>query len=77
MNENNAGTGERNYARTTTVVGPVLLTALQAAEMLAVGRTSVYELIAAGDLETVHIGRSMRIPAESVHAFVAVRRCRP
>ena len=44
--------------------------------MLSVGRTSVYELIATGDLETVHIGRSMRIPADSVHAFVALRRRR-
>ena len=45
--------------------------------MLSVGRTSVYELIATDDLETVHIGRSMRIPADSVHALVALRRRRP
>jgi excisionase family DNA binding protein len=76
MSENNADTGERGHAAATVVV-PLLLTALQAAEMLSVGRTAVYELIASGDLETVHIGRSMRIPADSVHAFIALRRRRP
>ena len=76
MNENNADVGERDHA-TRTVGGPLLLTALQAAQMLSVGRTSVYELIATDDLETVHIGRSMRIPADSVHALVALRRRRP
>jgi excisionase family DNA binding protein len=76
MNDNNAHTGERNHA-TTTVSEPLLLTAIQAARLLSVGRTTVYELVAAGDLETVHIGRSMRIPADSVHAFVELRRGRP
>ena len=76
MNDHNADRGERNHA-TMTVVEPLLLTALQAAEMLSIGRTAVYELIATGDLETVHIGRSMRIPADAVHAFVALRRRRP
>ena len=33
MNDNNADTGERDHA-TTTVVGPLLLTALQAAQLL-------------------------------------------
>lgn len=75
MNDNKADVGERDHT-STTVVGPLLLTALQAAEMLSVGRTTVYELIATGDLETVHIGRSMRIPTDSVHALVALRRRR-
>ena len=76
MNDNNADIGERDHA-TPTAGGPLLLTALEAAQLLCVGRTSVYELIATGDLETVHIGRSMRIPADSVQAFVALRRRRP
>jgi excisionase family DNA binding protein len=74
MNNVNADTGNHT---TTTVGGPLLLTAVQAAKMLSVGRTTVYELVAAGDLETVHIGRSMRIPADSVHAFITLRRRRP
>jgi len=75
MNDDSTNTGERNHAA-TTAVGPLLLTVRQVAEMLSVGRTSVYEFIAAGDLETVHIGRCMRIRSDSVHRFVAVQRRR-
>lgn len=50
---------------------PLLLTVLEVAGLLGVGRTTVYELISAGDLEVVHIGRSARVPAASVHDYVA------
>lgn len=52
----------------------VLLTIPEAAAMLAVGRTTLYELIGAGQLRAVHIGRAVRIPVVEVHAFVE-RRC--
>jgi excisionase family DNA binding protein len=42
----------------------------QAAHRLGVGRTTVYELTTAGELEVVHIGRGARIPAASLDAFV-------
>ena len=57
-------------AGTTTGVVPLLLTIPQAAYVLAVGRTTVYELIGAGDLEAVHIGRSVRIPIDALQSFV-------
>jgi excisionase family DNA binding protein len=41
-----------------------------AAEMLAIGRSTVYELIAAGSLDIVHIGRSIRITTRSIEDFV-------
>jgi excisionase family DNA binding protein len=47
-----------------------LLTVREAADALGLGRTTVYELIAAGDLEVVHIGRASRVPAASVVDFV-------
>jgi excisionase family DNA binding protein len=75
MSANDADLEERDGSMAAVVV-PLLLTAVEAAQMLSVGRTTVYELITAGDLETVHIGRCMRIPADSVHAFVARRRRR-
>jgi excisionase family DNA binding protein len=31
----------------------------------------MYELIAAGELETVHIGRAVRVPVDAVEGFVA------
>lgn len=52
----------------------LLLTARDAAAMLAVGRTTLYELIADGHLGTVHIGRAMRIPRAELEDFVT-RRC--
>ncbi len=41
----------------------LLLTVLEAAERLAVGRSTVYELTAAGELEVVHIGRCRGSPS--------------
>ncbi len=52
----------------------ILLTVRDAAQLLAIGRTSVYQLIADGELEVIHIGRAARIPATAVHAFVRRRR---
>jgi excisionase family DNA binding protein len=53
---------------------PLLLTIPQAALVLAVGRTTVYELIGDGELEAVHIGRSVRVPADALRSFVDRRR---
>ena len=53
---------------------PILLTIVEAARMLRIGRTLTYELIANGQLEVVHIGRAARVPVDAVHAFVAARR---
>jgi excisionase family DNA binding protein len=52
----------------------LLLTVADAAVVLAIGRTTLYELIATGQLATVHIGRAVRIPRAELEAFVA-RRC--
>jgi excisionase family DNA binding protein len=49
-----------------SVHGPVLLLSVeQAAQALGIGRSTLYELIAAGEVETVHIGRSCRVPLEA------------
>jgi excisionase family DNA binding protein len=59
------------------VSAPLLLTVEQAAAMLAIGRTTAYELIAAGRLEVVRIGRCTRVPADAVARLVAdLRRTR-
>jgi excisionase family DNA binding protein len=42
-----------------------------AARLLGVGRTTMYELIGRGDIDTVHIGRSARVPVRSLDAFVS------
>jgi excisionase family DNA binding protein len=47
-----------------------LLSIQQAARSLGHGRSKMYELIAAGDLEVVHIGRATRVPVDAVERFV-------
>jgi excisionase family DNA binding protein len=49
---------------------PLLLTPEQAASSLAICRTKVYELIRAGELESVRIGFSRRIPAAALTDYV-------
>ena len=53
---------------------PRLLTVKEAGRILAVSRSTVYELIAAGRLETVHIGRSVRVPVDAVVSYIETLR---
>jgi excisionase family DNA binding protein len=48
-----------------------LLTVDQVAELLQISRWSVYRLIWANDLHSVHIGRCRRVPRESLDAYLA------
>src|SRR3984957_8959178 len=48
----------------------LLLTVSEAAERLGCGRTFVYELISAGELETVKLGRLRRVPVAALDALV-------
>lgn len=49
----------------------VLLTVEEAARRLGVGRTTMYALIASGQIASVAIGRLRRVPAEALPAYVA------
>lgn len=51
----------------------LLLRPNEAAELLAVGRSKLYELIAAGDVSAIKIGRSLRVPAAALERRVAER----
>lgn len=44
---------------------------MEAAALLGVGRTTVYELLGRGDLVAVRIGRCRRVPRAIVAAYVA------
>ncbi len=48
----------------------ILITAEEAAEVLSVGRTTVYELIKVGALHSIKIGRSRRIATTEVTRYV-------
>jgi excisionase family DNA binding protein len=41
----------------------------EAAEALAVGRTRIYAALASGELRSVRVGRSRRIPADALHEY--------
>ena len=57
-------------------MAPLLLTIPEAAAVLAVGRTTLYELISDGQIGAVHIGRSCRVAADALRAFVDAKRAR-
>jgi excisionase family DNA binding protein len=49
----------------------LLFTTEEAAEVLRVGRTTVYALIKSGELRPVHIGRACRISRGELDRYVA------
>ena len=53
-----------------TGTAPLLVTVLEAARLLAISRTSVYEMLAAGQLHPIHLGRSVRISLDELHAYI-------
>lgn len=48
----------------------LMVTAEEAAEMLGVGRSAVYDLMRSHALPSVKIGRSRRIPMASLREYV-------
>ncbi|MEV6590971.1 helix-turn-helix domain-containing protein [Streptomyces acidicola] len=49
------------------------LTVEEAARRLGVGRTTMYALIASGEVQSVRIGRLRRVPADALAAYLASR----
>lgn len=48
----------------------LLLTPEEAAQALAICRARVYELMRAGELGSIQIGASRRVPRQSLRAFI-------
>ena len=61
---------------TTASGAKLLLTPVEAAEQLAVSRTKVYELMAAGVLRSIHIGRLRRVPVDALRDFIGTMESR-
>jgi len=54
----------------TPTVGPLLVTVEEAAHLLRVGRTLVYEQVRRGALPSVRVGRCRRIALVDLERFV-------
>jgi excisionase family DNA binding protein len=50
-----------------------LLRATEVAEILSLGRSKVYEMLATGELPTVRIGTAVRVPANKLQEWIAKR----
>jgi excisionase family DNA binding protein len=55
---------------TALPVMPLLLTVKQGADLLGMGRSTIYELIDAGELRSVKRGASRRIPLKAIHEYI-------
>lgn len=51
----------------------ILLRVEEVAELLGLGRTKVFEMISAGELPTVRIGRCVRVPRADLERWVSSR----
>jgi excisionase family DNA binding protein len=57
----------------TTPQDVVLLTLPAAMNRLSISRSSLYELMALGEIVSIKLGRSRRVPSASIDDFVARR----
>lgn len=55
-------------------VEPICVKVNEAARMIGVGRTKLYELIASGEIEVVKLGKSTRITTSSLHELIMRQR---
>lgn len=53
-----------------TPASSLMLTVEEAAQQLRIGRTQMFALIASGEVNSVKIGRSRRIPRVALDAYV-------
>jgi excisionase family DNA binding protein len=64
--------GHRRAGSATTDRGGqrLLLTVPEAADRLGIGRSLLYELLADGRVESIHVGRLRRIPADALGTYI-------
>ncbi len=60
--------------REQLAVSPLSVRIPQAVAMLGIGRSKLYQCIAAGEIDTIKIGRATLIPVGSLVDFLALRR---
>jgi len=53
---------------------PLAVRIPQAARLIGIGRSTIYQFINAGEIETIKVGRSTLIPIDSLRDFIQRRR---
>jgi excisionase family DNA binding protein len=62
---------QEDWALPAQAVGQrLLLTVSEAAQQLGIGRSLFYELLADGQVESIHVGRPRRIPTNALAAYI-------
>ncbi len=67
----------RQPATQETAAQRLLLTVSEAAQRLAIGRSLLYELLADGQVESIHVGRLRRIPIDALATYIDQQRNGP
>lgn len=58
----------------TEQIAPLSVRIKEACRMTGIGRSKLYELIAAGDIEVIKVGSMTLVPVEGLRSFLAARR---
>jgi len=51
----------------------ILLRPIEVAEAIGIGRSKVYELLASGELPSIRIGSSLRVPVAALRDWIEAR----
>ena len=73
MNQSREGSEPTAELRGTQAAEPLLLRAGDVARALGLGRSTVFALLAAGELPVVRIGRSVRVPRVALERWIDER----
>ena len=48
----------------------LLLRPAEAAEAIGIGRSKIYQLLASGELPSIRVGSSVRVPVDALRAWI-------
>lgn len=64
------GSGDRTEGAVMDRDEKLLLSVVEAARRLGIGRTLMYELMLSGEVRSVHVGRLRKVPARALESYV-------
>jgi excisionase family DNA binding protein len=62
--------GTKTIQSTTTKPEPLLLRVEEAARLLSLSRSTLYEMLSAGEIASVRRGSARRIPMAALHSWI-------